>query len=221
MQNQIIQCKACGNGIAKSARFCPHCGYKNKRPFYTKWWFWLIVAFFVLGAVGNAGDDSGSSADVGETTTAATTAATTKKTTKVTTKATTKATTAATTKATTTAVAYVSYEEAAEALEPYLKDYFSFYEVESTDTGVVVKIAEDGLTADVIAFQNAGYDENHESWVELRESMESLCDDIYTFVKTLVGEDCIVSLLVLNDQNHDNVLLGITNGIVVYDVLAE
>lgn len=46
---KLIQCKSCGEQIAKSAKSCPHCGAKNKRPFYKKWWFWLIIIVFFIG----------------------------------------------------------------------------------------------------------------------------------------------------------------------------
>lgn len=29
-----------------------------KKKFYQKWWFWLIIALLVIGAVGNAMDES-------------------------------------------------------------------------------------------------------------------------------------------------------------------
>ena len=29
---KLVQCKHCGEMIAKSAKTCPHCGAKNKKP---------------------------------------------------------------------------------------------------------------------------------------------------------------------------------------------
>lgn len=47
-------CSVCDNEIAKSAKVCPHCGAKNKKPIYKRASFWIpviaivfIVAFFV------------------------------------------------------------------------------------------------------------------------------------------------------------------------------
>ena len=213
MQNQIIQCKACGNGIAKSAKTCPHCGFRNKKPFYTKWWFWLIVVLLVLGAIGSNGDETGAVSNPNESQTlAATTAATTK----ATTAATTKATTAATTKA----ASSVSYEEVAELVEVYLTE-FEYYETTAIDGGIVVSVAQEGLAEAVVECMNAGYDETYEPWAEMRDNVVYMADTIYEFVKLLVREDCVVAVMVLNDQNHDNLLIGITNGEVTYDILAE
>ena len=56
-------CKKCGNELAEKAVMCPKCGspVKEKIAFYKKWWFWVIVGFFVFViAVGSSGSESGS-----------------------------------------------------------------------------------------------------------------------------------------------------------------
>jgi len=57
MGSKMIVCKACEKEIAKSAKVCPHCGAKNKRPIFTKWWFWVVVVLFI-GIVAGSGNDS-------------------------------------------------------------------------------------------------------------------------------------------------------------------
>ena len=59
MNKNMTTCKACGQEIAKSAKTCPHCGAKNKKPIFTKWWFWLIIAVIFIAIVGsgNSNDD--------------------------------------------------------------------------------------------------------------------------------------------------------------------
>jgi len=52
---KMIKCKTCGIEIAKSAKSCPSCGAKNKKPIYLRWWFITIVVFFLLGAIGSGG----------------------------------------------------------------------------------------------------------------------------------------------------------------------
>lgn len=57
-----MNCKNCGQKISAKTTVCPQCGnpieQPNKKPFYKKWWFWLIVAFFVLGAIGSGMESS-------------------------------------------------------------------------------------------------------------------------------------------------------------------
>ncbi len=58
MNKQMSNCQACGQEIAKSAKACPHCGAKNKKPIFQKWWFWVIVGIIFIGIVGSGGDDN-------------------------------------------------------------------------------------------------------------------------------------------------------------------
>ncbi len=62
MKNTLTNCKACGQEMAKNAKSCPHCGAKNKKPIFTKWWFWVIVVMFVaiIAGAGNSGSDNNS-----------------------------------------------------------------------------------------------------------------------------------------------------------------
>lgn len=55
--NTMISCPACGQPMAANAKACPHCGAKNKKPFYKKWWFWAII-ILLLAAAGSAGSGS-------------------------------------------------------------------------------------------------------------------------------------------------------------------
>ncbi len=58
--DKLIKCKSCGNEISTSAKSCPSCGAKNKKPFYKKWWVWAVVIIFVIAISGvGGGNDSG------------------------------------------------------------------------------------------------------------------------------------------------------------------
>lgn len=59
MTEKMMTCKACGGEIAASAKSCPKCGAKNKKPFYKQVWFWIIIVIFVI-AVGSAGGSDSS-----------------------------------------------------------------------------------------------------------------------------------------------------------------
>ena len=53
-----MNCRKCGNEIDKKAVICTNCGSKIRRPFYKKWWLWVIVAVVII-AVGTSGGNSG------------------------------------------------------------------------------------------------------------------------------------------------------------------
>ena len=59
MASKMNICKTCGLEIAKSAKYCPKCGAKNKRTVFTKWWFWVLVVMLV-GIIAGAGGESDS-----------------------------------------------------------------------------------------------------------------------------------------------------------------
>lgn len=57
MSKKLTVCKACGQEIAKSAKACPHCGAKNKKPLFKKWWFWAIIVVLII-SIGTSGSDT-------------------------------------------------------------------------------------------------------------------------------------------------------------------
>lgn len=67
-QPKLVTCKHCGQEIAASAKICPHCGGKNKKPIFKRVWFWILAVVVILGIIGNSGGNKKSSDDkkVGE-----------------------------------------------------------------------------------------------------------------------------------------------------------
>ena len=61
MANKMTICKYCGAEIATSAKACPNCGAKNKKPIYKRAWFIILAIIVILGiggaAIGGGGDD--------------------------------------------------------------------------------------------------------------------------------------------------------------------
>ena len=59
-KSKMITCRHCGAQIAAGAKICPHCGGKNKKPFYKRVWFWILILLVLIGGLG-AGGGSGDS----------------------------------------------------------------------------------------------------------------------------------------------------------------
>lgn len=55
-----------------------------------------------------------------------------------------------------------------------------------------------------------------DDWNSVVESMKNLCQSIYDLVKEL-DPSANVTVMVLNDANPDNVLIGVLNGVVMFD----
>ncbi len=62
-KNKMTTCSNCGKPIAASAKTCPNCGAKNKKPIYKRPWFIVVVVLIVLAGIGGAlgGGNNGSS----------------------------------------------------------------------------------------------------------------------------------------------------------------
>jgi RNA polymerase subunit RPABC4/transcription elongation factor Spt4 len=71
-------CSSCGTEIAKSAKACPQCGAKNKKPIYKRVWFIIFVAIVVIGIASNLGgkQNEGSASTPAPSTTSGSNAAT-------------------------------------------------------------------------------------------------------------------------------------------------
>ena len=48
---KMVICRNCNAPIAKNASICPSCGAKNKKPFYKKGWFIVLLVIFAIGIV--------------------------------------------------------------------------------------------------------------------------------------------------------------------------
>lgn len=67
---EMTKCKTCGEEIAKSAKICPKCGAKNKKPIYKKWWFYVLItiaAIIIIASV-SGGNKNNSHTDIPSTT---------------------------------------------------------------------------------------------------------------------------------------------------------
>lgn len=58
--SKLKNCNTCNAEIAVSAKICPSCGAKNKKPIYKKWWFYVAI-IIILGAIGSSGEKQSSS----------------------------------------------------------------------------------------------------------------------------------------------------------------
>lgn len=56
--SKITNCKSCGAEIAVSAKTCPKCGAKNKKPIWKRVWVWVLAVVILLAAIGSTSNSS-------------------------------------------------------------------------------------------------------------------------------------------------------------------
>lgn len=56
--SKMKNCKACGAEIAASAKSCPKCGAKNKKPIWKRVWVWILTVIILAAAIGSMGGSS-------------------------------------------------------------------------------------------------------------------------------------------------------------------
>lgn len=54
---KLIKCKSCGQEIAKTAKTCPHCGAKNKKPSIVGIILLVLGIILIISALGGGNDD--------------------------------------------------------------------------------------------------------------------------------------------------------------------
>ena len=56
--SKMINCKSCGAEIASSAKSCPKCGAKNKKPIWKRVWVWILAVIILVAAIGGMAGNS-------------------------------------------------------------------------------------------------------------------------------------------------------------------
>ena len=56
IKGKTVVCKKCGATYSKSAKACPSCGAANKKPIYSRWWFWAIIVVVLICLIIPKGD---------------------------------------------------------------------------------------------------------------------------------------------------------------------
>lgn len=57
---KTVKCNECGAEISGSAKACPKCGAKVKKPLYKRPWFIILMVILVLGVIGSTAGGSSS-----------------------------------------------------------------------------------------------------------------------------------------------------------------
>lgn len=101
-------------------------------------------------------------------------------------------------------------------IESVMKDSFKNYEVYHESGVIIINVWDDGIAAGAILAAD-GDEECVSAWNDLVENQKEFCLSVCDFVDTLGLDGTTVMINVLNDENKENTLLSIADGVVVYD----
>lgn len=94
------------------------------------------------------------------------------------------------------------------------------YTLDYDEQTITVNAWKDSYTDSVNLFQSEGRGVDDEDWLWLKNHIKNTSDYMYDCIKTSHGhEDMTLVFNLLDDTNHDRVLLTIVNNDIVYDIL--
>lgn len=59
--SKLIKCNSCRKEVAYSAKKCPNCGAKIKKPIYKRVWFLIIIILVIIGLAAGENNDTSKS----------------------------------------------------------------------------------------------------------------------------------------------------------------
>lgn len=227
-------CTSCGAELPEGTKFCTKCGasvvatvqpegtigktikpkkIKTKKPIFKKWWFWLIVVIIFIGIIGSAGGSSEAEVPESSTIEPVETISEPSSESEVAPEETKPSSDV-------TNEEDISIESIIDLIELSL-DSFDYCSVEYNENGFVVDITSEGMGEAVSILKSFGLDETTSEWAEARNNMVLMCDSCIEMIETFGINDPDVTLNLLDDTNHNNIIIIVKNGVVVYDALAE
>lgn len=112
----------------------------------------------------------------------------------------------------------LSMDDVAPMMETVIADNFENYTFDYDETGITVSVWDDDVAMGA-TLAAAGSQETVELWEELKDNMVTLCNSMVDVLEAANLKDAVVMVNILNDQNMDNTLLSVVNGVVVYDAV--
>lgn len=112
-------------------------------------------------------------------------------------------------------------KELVAAMEDALSAGYDDYKVTVKGKEITAAIWEDGFATELIKAEEKGYPRIRLFWDYTIEQLVYLANEMQDFAESVGHKGKTVTLKLLNDTNLDRAFLIITNGEVVYDVLAE
>lgn len=111
-----------------------------------------------------------------------------------------------------------SFSTIRELIDDSMSSFDPEYEYDSESQILYISLtAPDGT----VAALSTNPDSVRDSWDSIVSGMQTISSSACTIFAADGYEDVSCYIMLLNDQNPDNVILGVLDGVVIYDVMAE
>ena len=207
-ENVIIKCASCGNVLTETDKFCSNCGAQRNRAdknhlskrtiLLLALLAFLTVAIVVIGNIDNASECLPTT-PIAQEATEPTTEPTTEP----------------------NVIFEPDLDLFKSVVVSLLSSNFDYCATSGDETGFYIGVAIDGFADTMLTSKNVGYNEYYEPWVEVKNAMLEMYSTICDTAMIHGLYDTKITLMLLNDANHDNALLIIEDGAVSYDFLAN
>lgn len=96
---------------------------------------------------------------------------------------------------------------------------FEYCEVTYDDEKIEMRATVSGVTAEVMLAKENGYGSGYAPWAKMREECKAASESVFADMASNGFSDRDFYLILLNDENKENALLIVKNGLVKYDVM--
>lgn len=94
------------------------------------------------------------------------------------------------------------------------------YTLEYDDTGVTLSLWEDGLAVGAVLAASGDTDAKT-AWDDMVNNIIYMSNSMSDALETMGIENTVITVNILNEENTDNTLLCVMNGVVIYDATKE
>ena len=111
-------------------------------------------------------------------------------------------------------------EAAKTILGAMLANSYSYHSISGDETGFVINVSGEGLGQALRLIKQSQNADLLKSWEETKQTFIYVYGNVHDFLKTSGMEKPVLMMNIVNDQNHDDIVLSVYEGQIIYDAIA-
>ena len=110
-------------------------------------------------------------------------------------------------------------EVAKTILGAMLANSYSYYNISGDETGFIINVSGEGLGQALRLTKQSQNTDLLKTWEETKQTFVYVYGNVKDFLKTSGMEKPVLMMNIVNDQNHDDIVLSVYEGQVIYDAI--